>query len=318
MIIFADIERAAQRIAGVAHRTPVMQSRTVNARLGAEVYFKCENFQRMGAFKFRGAYNAIAALPEPVRARGVLAYSSGNHAQAVALVGQLLRVPSVIIMPQDAPVTKLAATREYGAEVVLYNPQTQSREALAQSLAQERGLALIPPFDHPDIAAGQGTAALELLAEVGPLDVLLVCLGGGGLLAGSAVAAKHLQPHCQVYGVEPEAGNDGQLSLRTGKLVQLKNPDTIADGARTAPCQRTLDLMLTHVRDVLTVSDDELLQTLFFLLERMKILLEPTGVLAAAAALHGKLDLRNKRVGIILSGGNVDVTQLAAWRARQL
>ena len=286
----------------------------MNALTGASVFFKCENLQRMGAFKFRGAYNALSQLsPEEMR-RGVVAFSSGNHAQAVALAGKLLQIPAVIVMPEDAPKVKLEATRGYGAEVVLYE-KNQDREKLASRISSERGLALIPPYDDPHIVAGQGTAAKELIEDAGPLDLLLVPCGGGGLLSGCAVASKHLNPECRVIGVEPAAGDDATRSFRTKTLQTVKDPDTIADGARTPSLGKvTYPLIMRHVDDMLTVNDDELLKAMFYLWERMKIVVEPTGALAACALLEKKLDARGKRVGVVLSGGNVDL----AWAAARL
>ncbi|MBI3372487.1 MAG: threo-3-hydroxy-L-aspartate ammonia-lyase [Betaproteobacteria bacterium] len=315
LVSYDDVARAAERIAGHAHRTPVLTSRNVNERTGASVFFKCENLQRMGAFKFRGAFNALSQLTPEARANGVLAYSSGNHAQAVALAGKLLDVRATIVMPQDAPGVKLEATRDYGAEVITYDPNAVVRETFAACLAAERGLAVIPPYDHPHVAAGQGTCAKELLEETGPLDILLAPCGGGGLLSGCAVAASGLAPQCRVIGVEPEAGDDATRTFRTRTLQSVRNPDTIADGARTPSLGKvTLPLVMRYVSDMLTVSDAELLKTMFFLWERMKILVEPTGALAAAAVLEGKFAAQGARVGVILSGGNVDLR----WAARQL
>jgi threonine dehydratase len=321
-ITFADIAAAAERLRGVAHRTPARTSRTVDERTGANVFFKCENFQRMGAFKFRGAYNALARFSPAQRQAGVIAFSSGNHAQAVALSARLLGMPSVIVMPHDAPAAKLAATRGYqhgvnGAEVVLYDRYTQDREAIGQRIARERGMTLIPPYDHADVMAGQGTAALELIEDVGALDALLVCVGGGGLISGCAVAAHARSPGVRVIGVEPEAGNDVQQSLARGEIVHIDTPKTIADGAQTQHCgQLTFPVIRRHVERVLTVSDAQLVRTLGFFAERMKMVVEPTGCLAAAALLEGAAglpDLRGRRVGVILSGGNVDLAGYAAF-----
>jgi threonine dehydratase len=304
----ADVEAAAARLAGHAHRTPVLTSRTVDARVGAEVFFKCENFQRIGAFKFRGAYNALAQLDESARRRGVLTFSSGNHAQAVALAGQLLGIPTVIVMPEDAPPVKLAATRGYGAEVIPYDPRQATREALGRSIAAERGLTVIPPYDHPHVVAGQGTAAKELLEERGPLDWLFVPCGGGGLLSGCAIAAARLAPGCKVVGVEPEAGDDATRSFRTRRLQTVHNPDTIADGARTPSLGAiTFPLVLAHVHDMMTVSDRELLDAMLYLWERMKLVVEPTGALAAAGLFKRSDGLRGQRIGVVVSGGNVDL-----------
>jgi len=311
-VTFDDVAHAHERIRGKAHRTPVLTSATVDALTGAKVFFKPENLQRMGAFKFRGAYNALAQLAPDARKRGVVAFSSGNHAQAVALAGRLLDVPRVIVMPVDAPTVKVEATRGYGAEVVLYEKH-QDREALAAQISAERGLTVIPPYDHPHIVAGQGTAAKELIEDAGPLDLLLVPCGGGGLLSGCAVAAKHLSPACRVVGVEPAAGDDATRSFRTKTLQTVKNPDTIADGARTPSLGKvTFPLVMRHVDDMQTVTDAELLRWMFFLWERMKLVVEPTGALAAAALFEGKVPVRGKRVGVVLSGGNVDVKAMVA------
>jgi threonine dehydratase len=309
---YADIAAAAERLAGVAHRTPVLTSRTADARTGAKLFFKAENLQRSGSFKFRGAYNAIAKLPEEVRRRGVIAFSSGNHAQGMAYASRILGVPAVIVMPEDTPSAKVAATREYGAEVVHYNRYTDDRDALTRRLAGERGLTYISPYDHPDVIAGQGTAAKELIEEAGPLDILLVCVGGGGLLSGFGLAARALAPDCRVYGVEPEAGNDGQQSFRSGSLVRIPIPQTIADGAQ-GPSLGTITFPIIQrvADDMLTVTDAQLVETLRFFVERMKIVVEPTGCLAAAAALFGAVPVEGKRVGIVISGGNVDPRALA-------
>ena len=314
-VTFDDVARAQERIKGVAHRTPVLTSATIDERTGAKVFFKPENLQRMGAFKIRGGYNALAQLSADEKKRGVVAFSSGNHAQAVALAGKLLGVPATIVMPTNAPKVKLEATRGYGAEVVMYDASNEDRQKIAEKLASERGLTVIPPFDHPHILAGQGTAAKELIEDAGPLDVLLVPCGGGGLLSGCAIAAKHLSPRCRVIGVEPAAGDDGQRAFRTGKLVTIGLPDTIADGARTMSLGKiTFALIQKHVDDMLTVTDAELLKSMFFLWERMKIVVEPTGALAAAALLENKIDAKGKRVGIVLSGGNVDMKAISALR----
>ena len=313
-VSWRDIEAAHRRISPHAHRTPVLTSGTVDALSGASVFFKCENLQRMGAFKFRGAYNALSQLGAEDKRRGVVAYSSGNHAQAVALAGRLLQVPVVIVMPEEAPRVKLEATRGYGAELVLYG-KNDDREKLANRISSERGLTLIPPFDHPHIVAGQGTAAKELIEDAGPLELLLVPCGGGGLLSGCAVAAKHLNPGCRVIGVEPAAGDDATRSFKTRTLQTVKDPDTIADGARTSSLGKiTYPLVMRYVDDMLTVTDVELLKSMFFLWERMKIVVEPTGALAACALLEKKLDVKGKRVGVLLSGGNVDVKTISALR----
>ena len=311
-VTYGDVALAHERIRSEAHRTPVLTSRTVDALTGARVFFKPENLQRMGAFKFRGAYNALSQLSPEEKRRGVVAFSSGNHAQAVALAGKLLGVPAIIVMPADAPRVKLEATRGYGAEVVSYE-KNQDREKLAGKISSERGLTLIPPYDHPHIVAGQGTAAKELIEDAGPLDALLVPCGGGGLLSGCALAAKHLNPGCRVIGVEPAAGDDATRSFKTKTLQTVKDPDTIADGARTPSLGKvTYPLVMKYVDDMLTVTDEELLRTMFYLWERMKILVEPTGALAACALLEKKLDATGKRVGVVLSGGNVDVKAMVA------
>ncbi|MFI5184132.1 MAG: threo-3-hydroxy-L-aspartate ammonia-lyase [Vicinamibacteria bacterium] len=308
VVTYEDVKDASRRLEGVAHRTLVATSRTLDERLRASVFLKCENLQRGGAFKFRGAYNAIASLTAAERGRGILAYSSGNHAQAVALAARLVGASATIVMPQDAPAVKRRAVEEYGARVVAYDPVTQDREEISEGLRRESDLVLVPPFDHPRVIAGQGTAARELLDEVGPLDLLLVCCGGGGLLSGSAIATKALQPGCRVVGVEPELGDDATRSFRTGTLQTVKNPQTIADGART-PSLGTLTFPIVRqlVDDMLTVSDQDLVHSMRFLWERMKLVVEPTGALAFAAAYRGKIDVAGKRVGVILSGGNVDL-----------
>lgn len=316
-----DVLAAAERLRGVAHRTPVLTSRTADARTGARLFFKCENLQRMGAFKFRGAYNTLAQFTPEQRARGALAYSSGNHAQAVALSARLLGMPALIVMPGDAPPLKIRATREYGAEVVLYDRYTEDREAIARRIASERGMTVVPPFNHAHVMAGQGTAALELVEQVreidgGGLDLLLACVGGGGLISGCAVMARHLLPDCRIVGVEPEAGNDVQQSLRCGAIVTIDVPRTIADGAQT---QHTGDLtfpvMQALVAEIVTVRDDDLVAAMRFFAERMKLVVEPTGALAAAAAFTGAVGVRGLRVGIVISGGNVDLARYAEFLA---
>ncbi len=303
---FADVQAARARLRGIAHITPVLTSRTANAQCGAELFFKAENFQRTGSFKFRGAVNAVAQLPRETRARGVVAFSSGNHAQAIACAARLADIPACIVMPTDAPAAKRAATVGYGAQIIEYDRYTQDREAIARAIASERGMALIPPFDHPAIIAGQGTCAAELFEQAGPLDLLLVCLGGGGLLSGSALAAASLCPACRVIGVEPEAGNDGQLSLRAGRRVRIEVPKSIADGALTPQLGALpFAIIQRHVTDIVTVPDSALLAAMQFFASRMKIVVEPTGCLAAAAAFCGAVDPRGHRVGVILSGGNV-------------
>ena len=314
LVRYADIEAAAARLEGVAHRTPVATSSQFDALAGCEAYFKCENLQRMGAFKFRGAYNALAMLDREERGRGVVAFSSGNHAQAVALAGRLLGIPATIVMPADAPQVKVAATRGYGAQVVLYDrAKGESREQVAAKIAAEKGAAIVPPFDHPAVIAGQGTAAKELIEDVGPLDYLFVCCGGAGLLSGCAIAANHLSPGTRVIGVEPAAGDDAARSFRSKTLVSIDVPQTIADGARTQALGAiTFPLVLRHVSDIITVTDAQLVEAMRFLGERMKLVVEPTGALATAGVLGGAIEVRDRRVGIILSGGNVDLKAIAA------
>jgi threonine dehydratase len=318
-VTYADVAAAAERLAGVAHRTPVMTSDTLDQRLAARVFLKCENLQRMGAFKIRGAYNAIARLTPEERARGVVAFSSGNHAQAVALASRMLGAQATIVMPNDAPAAKRAATEGYGARVIAYDPATESREAIAEGLRDESGGTLVPPFDHPAVIAGQGTAAKELFEEVGALDVLLTPCGGGGLLSGSALAARALSPGCRVIGVEPEAGDDGVRSFRSGTLQTVKNPRTIADGARTASLgEITFPLIRSLVADMTTVSDAEIVTGMRFLWERMKLVVEPTGALGLAALLAGRVPFdRGARIGIVLSGGNVDLAAAASLFAER-
>ena len=307
------VAQAAERILGAAHRTPVLTSRTVNEEFGAEVFFKCENMQRMGAFKFRGGYNALAKFSPEQRRAGVVAFSSGNHAQAIALSAKILGMPATIVMPQDAPAAKVAATRGYGATVVTYDRYTEDREQIGRELADKHGLTLIPPYDHADVIAGQGTAAKELFEEVGPLDAFFVCLGGGGLLSGSALATRALSPGCMLYGVEPEAGNDGQQSFRTGEIVHIDTPRTIADGAQTQHLgQLTFPIIRRDVNDILTVSDEESVACMRFFAERMKIVVEPTGCLGFAAARRMKDQLKGKKVGVLISGGNIDLGRFAS------
>jgi threonine dehydratase len=315
-VSYEDVAAAARRLAGHAQRTPVMTSTQVDQRTGCRVFFKCENFQRMGAFKFRGAFNALSRFDARQRRAGVVAFSSGNHAQAIALSARLLGMPATIVMPHDAPAAKVAATRGYGGTVVTYDRYREDREAIGRRLAEEGGLTLIPPFDHPDVIAGQGTAAKELLEETGPLDALFVCLGGGGLLSGSALAARALAPRCTIYGVEPEAGNDGQQSFRAGERISIEVPKTIADGAQTQSLGKiTFEIIRRDVDDVLTASDAELVEAMRFFAERMKMIVEPTGCLGFAAARRMKAELEGKRVGILISGGNVDLARFAALTA---
>jgi threo-3-hydroxy-L-aspartate ammonia-lyase len=311
-ITYADVAAAHERLAGVAHRTPTLSSATADARTGASVFFKCENMQRMGAFKLRGAYNALARFTPEQKVGGVIAFSSGNHAQAIALSASLLGMRSVIVMPEDAPSVKVDATRGYGGEVIFYDRYTEDRAEIGKRLADEQGLTLIPPYDHPHVMAGQGTAAKELFEDAGPLDVLIAPLGGGGLLSGCAVAAHTMSPGCQVIGVEPEAGNDGQRSFRSGEIVHIDTPNTIADGAQTQHLgQYTFLVIRDLVDDIVTVSDAELVETMTFFASRMKLVVEPTGCLAAAAILQRTIDVRGKRVGVLVSGGNIDLTRFA-------
>lgn len=313
---YDDVVAAAARIGSVAHRTPVMRSRLVDAITGAQVAFKCENLQRAGAFKFRGAYNALSRFSSGQRRAGVVTYSSGNHAQAVALSASLLDIPATIVMPLDAPASKVAATLAYGAEVITYDRYTQDREALGAALAAERGLTLVPPYDHPDVLAGQGTAARELFEDGGDLDVLLVPLGGGGLLSGCALAAGALSPGCEVFGVEPEAGDDGQRSFRTGSIVTIETPRTIADGAQTQHLgHHTFEVIRRTVTDVLTATDAQLVESMRLLATYLKLVVEPTGTLGLAALLADPDRFRGRRVGVVLSGGNVDLDRYAALLA---
>jgi len=313
-VTFEDVLSAARRIAPEAKVTPVLTSRSLDERLQARVFLKCENFQRAGAFKFRGAYNAISKLSDAERARGILTYSSGNHAQAVALASRLLGAKATVVMPADAPAAKRQATEGYGARVVAYDPAREDREEVARGLQADGNPVLIPPFDHPDVVAGQGTSAMELFDEIGALDLLLVPCGGGGLLSGSAIAARKLSPGCRVIGVEPEAGDDATRSFRTGTLHTVRNPRTIADGARTPSLGAvTFPLVRQYVHDMVTVSDDDILRAMRFLWERMKLVVEPTGALGLAAAWRGAVDVGGKRVGVIVSGGNVDVSSAFAW-----
>ncbi len=311
----ARMARAREAIADVAHRTPVATSRTLDARVGAQVFLKCENLQRGGAFKFRGAWNAIHALPEDVRRRGVVTFSSGNHGQAVARVARLRGIPATIVMPSTAPASKLAATRDDGARIVHHDQLGSARDALAEQIAREQGATLVPPFDHPDIIAGQGTAALELFEDAGPLDLLLVPVGGGGLISGCALAASGVAPACRVIGVEPAAGDDGVRSFRSGARVTLDAPpDTIADGARTTSLGTlTFAVIRAHVHDMTTVPDAALIDAMRFVWERMKLVVEPTGVLGLAALMSGVVRAGGQRVGVVLSGGNVEPALAARW-----
>lgn len=312
-VFFEDVIAAQERIEGIAHHTPMMTSRTADSLAGASIFFKCENFQRAGAFKFRGAYNALSQFTDKQRAKGVIAYSSGNHAQAIALSASLMGMRAVIVMPEDAPSIKVDATLGYGAEVIFYDRYKEDRESIGKKLAEEQGLMLIPPYDHPDIIAGQGTAAKELFDEVNEIDILFAPLGGGGLLSGSAIVAKTLNPKCQVIGVEPEAGNDGQQSFRSGKIIHIETPKTIADGAQTQHLGNfTFPILQEYVDDIVTVSDQQLIETMRFFSTGMKMLVEPTGCLAAAAVFaNPSMVVRGKRVGILVSGGNIDMHRFA-------
>lgn len=313
MLSFPDIQAAAARLRGIAHRTPVIRSRTLDALVGAEVHLKAENLQRMGAFKFRGGYNAVNVLSDAERARGVVAFSSGNHAQAVALAARLHGCRATIVMPTDSPALKLAATRGYGAEVVLYDRYKEDRAAIARRLVAETGAALIPPFDHLPVMAGQGTTALELLEDSGPLDALLVCAGGGGLLSGCTVAAKALAPDIRVYGVEPERGNDMQQSLRRGEIVSIDVPRTICDGQQTqAVGVEPFKVIRALVSDVLTVPDPVVVDAMRFAFERLKLVLEPSGACALAALMHHRAQFAGQRVGVTLSGGNIGIDRFVA------
>jgi threonine dehydratase len=315
---YADVEAAAARIDGMAHRTPVQTSRTLNEIVGGEVFVKCENFQRMGAFKFRGAFNALSKFSPEQRKAGVVAFSSGNHAQGIALSAKILGIPATIVMPHDAPAAKVAATKGYGANVVVYDRYSEDREAIGKRLASEHGLTLIPPYDHPDVLAGQGTAAKELFEEVGALDYLFVPLGGGGLLSGTALSTRALAPKCVLYGVEPEAGNDGQQSLRSGAIVHIDTPKTIADGAQTQHLGNyTFGIIKRDVDDILTASDADLVSAMKFFAARMKMIVEPTGCLGLAGAINAKGALKGKRIGVIVSGGNIDLERFCSLVARE-
>jgi threonine dehydratase len=311
---FDDIVAASKRICGVAHVTPVMTSRQFDEQAGCRVFFKCENLQRAGAFKFRGAYNKIASLTESERDRGILAFSSGNHAQAVALAASLFDCPAVVVMPHDAPKMKVAATRGYGGEVIFYDRDIQSRDDVAEQIRRERGLTLVPPYDDELVMAGQGTCALELLEEVPNLDALLVSCSGCGLIAGCSVAAKHLRPAIRIFGVEPESADDTRQSMRKRERVTIPVPSTIADGLRVqSPGRLTFPIVQKNVEDILLVSEQEMIETMRFALERMKLLVEPSGIAPAAAVRHRKFDFAGKRLGVILSGGNIDLAQLGDY-----
>jgi threonine dehydratase len=310
---FKDVQDAAARIEGHAHQTPVLTSRTIDEEIGAQLFFQCENLQRTGSFKFRGAFNTLSRFDEQQRKGGVVAFSSGNHAQGIALAAALLKMPATIVMPNDAPAAKVAATQGYGATVVFYDRYTQDREAIGRALALEHGMTMIPPYDHPDVLAGQGTAAKELLESTGPLDALFVGLGGGGMLSGTTLSTRALAPDCLLYGVEPEAGDDGLQSLRKGEIVHIDTPATLADGAQTQHLGRyTFPIIQAGVTDIVTVSDAELVAAMKFFAQRMKIVVEPTGCLGLAAVRKMKEQLRGKRVGVIITGGNVDIERYAA------
>jgi threonine dehydratase len=307
-----DIRDARDRLTGLAHRTPIVTSRAADERAGSNVFFKCENLQRTGAFKFRGAYNALRKAQASTSLAGVVTFSSGNHAQAIALSAQLLGIPAVIVMPQDAPAGKVSATQGYGAEIVRYDRYREDREQLARTLASKRGFVLIPPYDHPGVIAGQGTVAMEMLEEMNDLDLLVVPLGGGGLLAGCAIAAKAANPDCRLVGVEPESGNDGQQSLRAGSIVHIETPRTIADGAQTQHLgEHTFPILQRLVDDIVTVTDGQLIDTMRFCADSMSMVVEPTGCLAAAAVLNGRVEVKDQSVGIVLSGGNIDTARFA-------
>jgi len=313
MLQFSEIQDAAARLQGVAHRTPVVTSRTLDDMLGLRVLMKAENLQRMGAFKFRGGYNAVNVLSDAQRSRGVVAFSSGNHAQAVALAARLHGCAATIVMPHDAPALKLAATRGYGAEVIVYDRYREDRAEIAQRLTAERGASLIPPFDHLPVMAGQGTAALELIEDAGPIDALIVCAGGGGFLSGCAVAAKHLLPDIEVFGAEPQRGNDMQQSLRSGQIVHIDVPRTICDGQQTqAVGIHPFEVILAHVKDVLTVPDPTVVEAMRFAFERMKLVLEPSGACALAVLMQHRQRFQGQRVGVTLSGGNIGIDRFVA------
>ncbi len=317
LLTYEAVDRASNVLSGIAYKTPVLTSSAVDARTGSQVFFKCENLQRTGSFKFRGAYYAMSKLTEPERRSGVIAYSSGNHAQGLALAGKLLGIPVTIVMPSDAPAVKQAATKEYGAEIILYDRNLQTREAVTQEILSARDLVLIPPFDHPDIIAGQGTAVAELIQEVGELDLLLVCVGGGGLISGSAIAAKHLSPKCRIIGVEPKLADDATRSFLSGKLERIEKTNTIADGARSPSLgELTFPIVLDLVDEMVTVTDAAIARSMFYLWERMKMVVEPTGALAATAILEGIVSQPGARIGAIVSGGNVDLKQMPTYWAK--
>lgn len=311
-VSYVDIAEAAKRLDGVSHITPVARSTTLDSVTGCQVFLKCENLQRTGAFKFRGAYNALSQLSDEQKNTGVLTYSSGNHAQAVALAGSLLGIATTVIMPDDAPEIKRKATEGYGAEIISYDRSQYSREDLAKDISRERRLPIIPPYDHPHIVAGQGTTGLELFSQVPDLDVLLVCCGGGGLLSGCSIAAKYLNPSCKVYGVEPANADDATRSFHTGTIQTVHNPDTVADGARTPYLgQVTFPIIMQNVDDMVTVSERSIIKAMYFMWERLKLVVEPTGALALSALFGGTLSFPGKKVGVVISGGNVDIQAAA-------
>ncbi|WP_260961918.1 threo-3-hydroxy-L-aspartate ammonia-lyase [Pseudomonas citri] len=311
---YQDVVDAATRLEGAANVTPVLTSRTIDEEIGAQVFFKCENYQRTGSFKFRGAYNSLAKFSEEQRRGGVVAFSSGNHAQGIALAAKLLKISATIVMPTDAPAAKVAATKGYGAEVVFYDRFTEDREAIGRALATKHGMTLIPSYDHPDVLSGQGTAAKELFQSVGQLDALFVGLGGGGMLSGTTLATRALAPECTLIGVEPEAGNDGQRSFNSGEIVHIDTPDTIADGAQTQHLGNyTFPIILNGVNRIVTVTDEELISAMKFFIQRMKIVVEPTGCLGLAAVRKFKDELQGNRVGVIITGGNIDIDKLGKF-----
>lgn len=311
---YTDVVDASERLRGAANVTPILTSRTINAEVGAEIFFKCENYQRTGSFKFRGAFNSLAKFSEEQRKSGVVAFSSGNHAQGIALAASILQIPATIVMPTDAPAAKVAATKGYGAEVIFYDRYTEDREAIGRSLAAQNGMTLIPSYDHPDVLAGQGTAAKELFESVGELDALFTGLGGGGMLAGTTLSTRALSPDCMLIGVEPEAGNDGQRSFHSGEIVHINTPDTIADGAQTQHLGNyTFPIILNGVNRIETVDDEELIHAMKFFTQRMKMVVEPTGCLGLAAVRKFKDELKGKRVGVIITGGNIDIEKLGRF-----
>ena len=310
---YDDVRAAARRLSGVVHRTPVVTSKTLDEVVGARCFIKCENLQRMGAFKFRGAYNRMVQMTPDERRRGVVAYSSGNHAQGVALAAKLLEIPAVIVMPRDAPESKLAATRGYGAEVALYERSEENRAVIAQGIAEERGATIVPPYDDEAIVAGAGTAALELIEDAGDLDVIVAPVSGGGLLSGTALAAHGYDRAIEVWGVEPEAGDDVKQSLAKGSRVVIDVPRTIADGLQTqSPGEVTFAILRDHAAGIVTVTDGELIETMRFVFERLKLVIEPSGAAALAALMNHRIDVKGKRIGAIVSGGNVDRARFAS------